>query len=312
MNILVTGGFGFIGSHLCNYLTDKGCSVYNIDNKTYACDYVKTSDVKVKKHFNVDIRDQFKLDDFISLGRFDALIHLAAESHVDNSINNPELFASTNVLGTINMLNLANRLCIPRFIQVSTDEVYGALHNDEEPWTEKSPINPNSPYSASKASGDLIAMAYYRTYDMDVRITRCCNNFGVGQHIEKLIPKSISTATKYGYIDIYGDGSNIREWIHAEDHARGIFKVLQYGQPGNIYNIGSGEELSNNEIASMVSVLTETGATINYIEDRKGHDKRYSLNYDKIKNLGFRCRRSIRDSKEWNEMVQYYKEYQKA
>ena len=208
------------------------------------------------------------------------------------------------------MLNLAKKYRIPRYIQVSTDEVYGSLNENEPSWTENTPLQPNSPYSASKASGDLIAYSYFKTFNMDIRITRCCNNFGIGQHIEKLIPKSITTATKYGFIDIYGDGNNVREWIHAEDHSRAIFKVLQYGEPGNIYNIGSGEELTNNEIASIISVVTGTDASINYIEDRKGHDKRYSLNFDKISKLGFKCRRSIRDSKEWDEMVQYYKKYQ--
>ena len=312
MNILVTGGYGFIGSHLCNYLTEKGCNIYNIDSKTYACDYVNIKNVKIKKHYNLDINLPLTYNVFCSNERFDACIHLAAESHVDNSIKNPNIFALTNVGGTINVLNLAKQLRIPRFIQVSTDEVYGSLSENEPSWTENTPVNPNSPYSASKAGADMIAMSYHRTYDMDIRITRCCNNFGIGQHIEKLIPKSITNANKYGFIDIYGDGTNIREWIHANDHARGIFKVLQYGEPGNIYNIGSGEELTNNEIASMISTFTGTDAKLNYIEDRKGHDKRYSLNLDKISKLGFKCRRSIRDSKEWDEMVQYYKEYQKA
>ena len=312
MDILVTGGFGFIGSHLCNYFKDKGCNIHNIDCKTYACDYVNLKNVTVNQHYNLDITDFSTLTAVNKQVRYDAVIHLAAESHVDNSINDPGLFANTNVVGTINMLNLAKFLNIPKFIQVSTDEVYGSMSKDEPSWTESSPIDPNSPYSASKASADTIAMAYHRTYGMDVRITRCCNNFGIGQHIEKLIPKSITTANKHGFIDIYGNGTNIREWIHAEDHVRGIYKVLHYGEPGNIYNIGSEIELTNNEIASMVSTFTGTNAKINYIQDRKGHDKRYSLNCNKIKNLGFKCRRSIRDSKEWDEMVQYYKEYQKA
>jgi len=310
MDIIVTGGYGFIGSHLCNYLTNKGCNVYNIDSLTYACDYVNTDNVKVYKDYVIDITKNVELDSIFNNRRFDALIHLAAESHVDNSISNPSIFALTNVIGTINMLNVAKKYRIPRYIQVSTDEVYGSLNEDEPSWTEDTSIKPNSPYSASKASGDLIAYSYFKTFDMDIRITRCCNNFGTGQHIEKLIPKSITSATKYGFIDIYGDGNNIREWIYAEDHSRAIYKVLQYGEPGNIYNIGSGEELTNNEIASMISVATGTNASINYITDRKGHDKRYSLNFDKISKLGFKCRRSIRDSKEWDEMVQYYKKYQ--
>jgi len=143
MNILVTGGFGFIGSHLCNYLTEKGCSVYNIDNKTYACDYVNINNVKIKNHFNLDINEPFNFNDFTNLDRFDACIHLAAESHVDNSIKNPNIFALTNVVGTINVLNLAKQLRIPRFIQVSTDEVYGSLGENEPSWTENNPISPN-------------------------------------------------------------------------------------------------------------------------------------------------------------------------
>lgn len=314
MNIIVTGGYGFIGSHLCNYLSDKGCNVYNIDCQTYACDYVNIKDIKVYKHLKFSINDTKKLHDFISSTpfQFDAIIHLAAESHVDNSISHPSHFTTTNVLGTANMLEIAKRGWVNKFLYVSTDEVYGSLGENEPSWDELQPLQPRSPYSATKASGDLLTLSYFHTYNMNVNITRCCNNFGIGQHAEKLIPKSILNANKHGFIELYGDGKNIREWIHAEDHARAIYKVLQFGQPGDIFNVGTNIELTNNQIAELVIKATGKNVDINYINDRKGHDKKYSVNFDKIKKLGFNPRRKITDDKEWDEMVQYYKKYQKA
>tara|TARA_R100000152_G_C6782217_1_gene219095 strand:- start:2581 stop:3516 length:936 start_codon:yes stop_codon:yes gene_type:complete len=311
MNIVVTGGHGFIGSHLCRYLTAKGANVYNIDSLTYACDYVNITRVPTVETLRFDIvTDQIKLDKWFKCHpRFDAIIHLAAETHVDNSIHRPCTFASTNVVGTCTMLNIAKRYYIPKYVQVSTDEVYGSLEEGEAPWDESRLLEPNSPYSASKASGDLLALSYYKTFGMDIRITRCCNNFGIGQHIEKLIPKSIMSAKKYDYIDIYGNGRNEREWIHAEDHARGIYKVLQYGQQGEIYNIGTGETFSNNEIANMIIERVNPKASISYIKDRPGHDKKYQVDYSKIEKIGFRPRRSIKDEKEWDEMVRYYEKY---
>lgn len=311
MNIVVTGGHGFIGSHLCRYLTAKGANVYNIDSLTYACDYVNITKVPTVETRRFDIvTDQVKLDKWFTCHpRFDAIIHLAAETHVDNSIHRPCTFASTNVVGTCTMLNIAKKYYIPKYIQVSTDEVYGSLEEGEAPWDESRLLEPNSPYSASKASGDLLALSYYKTFGMDIRITRCCNNFGIGQHIEKLIPKSIMSAKKYKYIDIYGDGRNEREWIHAEDHARGIYKVLQYGQQGEIYNIGTGETFSNNEIANMIIERVNPEASISYIQDRPGHDKKYQVDYSKIEKIGFRPRRSLKDEREWDEMVRYYERY---
>ena len=280
MTILVTGGYGFIGSHLVKELNDKGYKVLIYDLQTYATDYVDFEYGKPQWRVWGDILDVKKLNSVLKTHKIDKIIHLAAESHVDNSIKNPNKFVETNVLGTANILNIAKDKNIP-MVHVSTDEVYGTLRSDDKNCT-------------------------------NVKITRCCNNFGINQHIEKLIPKSICSSFNNKEILIYGDGTNKREWIHAQDHAKGVILVMEKGDPGEVYNIGTGEEYSNNQISRMIAKYTKTNAVTRYIDDRLGHDYRYALNYGKIKRLGFKPTRSIKDRKEWNEIIKFYKKYTEA
>ena len=307
MKVLVTGGYGFIGSHLVNSLAEKGYKVLIYDKCTYATEYVVKENINNTWRRHGDTCDVRNIKNLFRIHDIERIYHLAAETHVDNSIDDPNVFMNTNVLGTQNLLNVARDQNIP-FIHVSTDEVYGALRKDDKNWNENQPVMPRSPYAASKAASDLVALSYYTTYGLDVRVTRCCNNFGIHQHGEKLIPKSIMSAIKDKEIKIYGDGTNMREWIHAKDHADGIILVSEKGKPGEIYNIGTGEEKSNNDIAKMIVKYTKSNAKIRYIKDRPGHDYRYALNFGKIKRLGFKPTRTINDKKEWDELIQFYTE----
>jgi dTDP-glucose 4,6-dehydratase len=216
----------------------------------------------------------------------DFVIHFAAESHVDRSIDDAAVFIQTNVLGTFNVLEASRKTKIKTVIHVSTDEVYGSLAEGSA--DETYPLLPNSPYAASKAASDLLARSYFVTHRLDVRITRCCNNYGKYQFPEKVIPVFINKLLLGENLPIYGDGTNVREWIHVSDHSRGIHCVLENGTPGEIYNIGAGTYLSNNELAeSITSVLGTTKFTKQYVQDRKGHDFRYSVDFEKIASLGF-------------------------
>jgi len=308
---LVTGGKGFIGSHLCELLTQSGYKVVIYDFNTYATQYIDETKLKNITSFFGDVTNFKGLAEVIDvIKNIDVVFHLAAESHVDNSIDTPNKFISTNIIGTFNVIELCRQREIP-LVYISTDEVYGSI--DEScysiAWNEECNISPNSPYSASKASGDLLALSYIHTYKCDIKITRCCNNFGTGQHIEKLIPKSITTALRDKTIDIYGDGKNIRQWVHVTDHCKGILLTHLKGTPGEIYNIGNHNLLTNNEIAKLVIKATNNDVSIRYIEDRLGHDEMYHVNYNKIQKLGYKPVKSIEDPDIWHEMVQYYKKY---
>ena len=222
----------------------------------------------------------------------DAVINFAAESHVDRSIDNPSIFIETNVLGTYTVLEVAKRNKVGRVIQISTDEVYGSIENGS--WDENSPLQPNSPYSASKASGDLLARSYVNTYGMDVIVTRCCNNYGPYQHPEKLIPLLINKILHGEDLPIYGDGKNIREWIHVSDHARAIAFLAIEGIAGQIYNIGTPDEFENIEVANLLLKASNLqNSKLTLVEDRKGHDFRYSLNAEKLKKMGFDIEKSL-------------------
>ena len=285
-DILVTGGYGFIGSNFINWLREQGnCVVTNIDKHGYASDpnnvtlYVPT--------YNKDITEDYFLDTLFNNYRYDAIFHFAAESHVDNSITGPLVFTKSNVLGTHNILESWRKAgAHGRFIHISTDEVYGHLKQYDDPFTENTPIQPRSPYAASKASSDLIVHSYYETYGCDVNITRCCNNYGPRQHKEKFIPKIITNLIKGDKIPVYGTGKNIREWIHVIDHVEAIWKVFTTGKPGEIYNIGSENECTNLEIVELICDLMnkETKDVIEFVEDRKGHDFRYAIDSTKIRN----------------------------
>jgi len=277
--ILVAGGYGFIGSHFINMIMQEtDWNVINIDKMSYAskAQYVKP----LKNRYTFAYGDISKDLYIKSLPQVDAIVNFAAESHVDNSISNPEPFIISNVVGTLKLLEKARRdKC--RYLQVSTDEVYGSI--DGGLFTENSPIQPNSPYSASKASADHLVQSYHETYGLDTIITRCCNNYGSHQHKEKLIPKIITNLNNNQTIPIYGDGSNVREWIHVKDHCSGIFAALTKGTSGEVYNIGSGDERSNYQLVTMLlELMDKDESSIKYVTDRLGHDKRYAIDSNKI------------------------------
>jgi dTDP-glucose 4,6-dehydratase len=286
----VTGGAGFIGSNYVEHLFQNvegvtGVTIY--DNFTYAANPKNYEKFLNDPRFLViegDICDFNLLKN--SMVNHDFVIHFAAESHVDHSINDASMFVQTNVLGTFNVLEASRKVGIKTVVHISTDEVYGSL--SEGSADETFPLEPNSPYAASKAASDLLARSYFVTHGLDVRTTRCCNNYGKYQYPEKVIPVFIEKLVSGMKLPIYGDGKNIREWIHVRDHARGIQIVLEKGNPGEIYNIGTGAHLSNNDLADAVTqVIGSNFNSKSYVEERKGHDFRYSVNSEKIKKIGF-------------------------
>lgn len=285
--ILVSGGAGFIGSNYIRSIIDKNYDIFVVDKLTYAGNKSNLADLIADskiKFFHVDICDISEIENQIP--DVDIVINFAAETHVDRSIEDSFNFVKTNVLGTQALLDYALRNKVSIFLQISTDEVYGSLLSGS--WNESCNLEPNSPYSASKAAADLLALSYFKTHGMDIRITRCCNNYGPKQNPEKLIPKIILNSIKKQNVPIYGDGLNVREWIYVLDHCKAIDLVLIKGQAGEIYNVGSGIELNNLTLASKILSYTNTAENlIEFVQDRKGHDFRYSLDSSKIGNLGF-------------------------
>lgn len=298
MRYFVTGGAGFIGSNFVKHILRMEKSPLEVtvfDSLTYAGSLENLPSPNDEHRLNIeigDVRDIGHLQEVIR--GHDVVVHFAAESHVDRSIESGQVFISTNVLGSFNVFEASLNAKIPIVIHVSTDEVYGSLEVGSA--DESSNLAPNSPYAASKAASDLIARSFVETYGMDIRITRCCNNFGPNQNSEKLIPMLISKIMVGDELPIYGDGSNIREWIHVEDHCRAILYVLNYGDKGGIYNVGSGIEMSNIEIVELLlSCAGDSNSSIRFVEDRKGHDFRYSLNFEKIKGLGYSPMYNVRE-----------------
>ncbi|UWZ39837.1 dTDP-glucose 4,6-dehydratase [Dactylosporangium roseum] len=295
MRILVTGGAGFIGSHYVRTLLQGGYSAYAgaqvtvLDKLTYSGNLDNLRPVASDPSYTFvqgDICDA----DLVAqvLPGHDAVVHFAAESHVDRSILGAGPFVTTNVLGTQVLLDAALRAGVGRFLHVSTDEVYGSIA--EGSWTEEWPLAPNSPYSASKAGSDLLALAYHRTHGMDVVVTRCSNNYGQYQFPEKVIPLFITNLLDGRKVPLYGDGGNIRDWLHVSDHCAGIQLALEKGRPGEVYHIGGGQELTNRELTEQLLAACgrDWDASVEYVEDRKGHDRRYSLSIEKIQNeLGY-------------------------
>ncbi|WP_197035396.1 dTDP-glucose 4,6-dehydratase [Paenibacillus sp. UNC451MF] len=286
--VLVTGGMGFIGSNFVlhwmnNHPQDR---VLNYDLLTYAGNPSNVSAVQKLPNYRFiegDIADSSLLEEVMLEEKVDTVVHFAAESHVDRSIEDPSVFVRTNVLGTQCLLEAAKKYGISRFIHVSTDEVYGTL-GSEGYFTELSPISPNSPYSASKAGSDLLARAYYETYGFPVIITRCSNNYGPHQYPEKLIPKIISNALQDQPIPVYGDGRNIRDWLHVEDHCSAIEHVINCGRPGQVYNIGGNSERTNLEVVTeILHRLGKPLSLIQFVADRLGHDRRYAIDASKIR-----------------------------
>jgi len=291
VRVLVTGGAGFIGSHFVEMaLTDQFSqisSVVVLDKLTYAGKLANLNKVANNPNFDFvqgDICDPEIVNKIVS--NVDAIINFAAESHVDRSIENSSEFVRTNILGTQVLLEAAKIHNLKKFLQVSTDEVYGSI--PEGSWDENQPLYPNSPYSASKAAADLLVRSYFITHKLNSNITRSSNNFGPKQDPEKLIPSFILKIKNNEKVSLYGDGLNIRDWVYVEDNCFGIYLVLTKGSPGEIYNIGGGNELSNFSLTNiLLESMHKTNDLIEYVPDRLGHDRRYSVNYTKLKKLGF-------------------------
>jgi len=314
--ILVTGGAGFIGSNFIRYmLQEHPYHIINLDALTYCGNLENLSGVEDEPRYTFvrgSITDRKLVDGIIK--DVDAVINFAAESHVDRSIEDPEIFIRTNILGTQTLLEASRKHGVERFIQISTDEVYGSAEKGY--FTEETPLAPNSPYSASKASADLMVRAYHRTYGLPVNITRCSNNYGPYQFPEKLIPLMITNALENKPLPVYGDGMNVRDWIHVLDHCRAVDLVLHRGRVGEVYNIGGNSERRNIEIVELiVRELDRDESLIRFVEDRPGHDRRYAIDASKIRNeLGWRplysfeegIRETIRwyiDNRDWWENI---------
>lgn len=294
MNILVTGGAGFIGSNFVRYMLDTypDYQIINYDLLTYAGNLENLKEYKNRKNYTFikgDIQNKELIQYVVHKHRIDSIVNFAAESHVDRSIFDPGIFVKTNVLGTQILLDVAKENNITKYIQISTDEVYGSL-GKEGLFTEATPLSPNSPYSASKASADLLVKAYHETYGMNVNITRCSNNYGPFHFPEKLIPLIVTNALEGKRLPVYGDGENVRDWLHVHDHCTAINLVLHKGKSGEVYNIGGNNEKQNIDVVKEVlEILEKPHCLIQYIEDRAGHDRRYAIDATKIKNeLGWK------------------------
>ncbi|KMM37671.1 spore coat protein [Alkalihalobacillus macyae] len=296
-NLLITGGAGFIGGNFVQYMLKHypEYTIYNVDVLSYAGDLLKHSHLEESDNYHfikADIADREKMMALFSEFCFDYVVHFAAESHVDRSIVDPEVFVRTNVLGTQVLLDASKKYGVSKFVHVSTDEVYGEMElNSTELFHENTPLQPNSPYSASKASSDLLVRSYHETFGMPVVITRCSNNYGPYQYTEKLIPLVITKALNDEKIPVYGDGKNVRDWLHVYDHCSALDVVLHSGQVGEVYNIGGNNERTNLEVVrNILSSLGKSEELITYVDDRLGHDKRYAIDPSKIEKLGWKPR----------------------
>lgn len=292
--IAVTGGAGFIGGNFVHYMLEKypQYDIYNLDVLTYAGDLTKHQSFEndTRYHFiKIDIADRNMVNKVFEEYHFDYVVHFAAESHVDRSIMEPDIFIKTNVLGTQTLLEASKNISIEKFLHVSTDEVYGELDFDPTTFfTEDTPIQPNSPYSASKASSDLLVRAYHETYGLPMNITRCSNNYGPYHFPEKLIPLSISRVLNDEKIPVYGTGENIRDWLHVYDHCAAIDLVLHKGLNGEVYNVGGHNERTNLDVVkTIITALGKSDSLIEYVNDRLGHDKRYAIDPTKLEKLGW-------------------------
>lgn len=296
MKMLVTGGAGFIGSNFLHYMVNKylDYQIVCLDALTYAGNYNNLKPIIDKRNFKFvkgDITDKNFVEELFEKEKFDVVINFAAESHVDNSIKNPQIFLTTNIIGTQVLMDACLKNNVKRFHQISTDEVYGDLPLDRPDllFTENTPIHTSSPYSSSKAGADLLVGAYYRTYGLPVTITRCSNNYGPYQFPEKLIPVVISKALNNEPIPVYGKGENVRDWIHVYDHNVGIDLVIHNGKVGEVYNLGGHSEKTNLDVVkTILKYLNKPESLITFVTDRPGHDLRYAINSDKAeKELGW-------------------------
>ena len=313
MRVLVTGGAGFIGSHYVRTLLSGGypgfedADVTVYDKLTYAGTLANLDPVAATPRYRFvqgDICDPRLLDEV--LPGHDAVLNFAAETHVDRSITGAAPFVVTNVLGTQTLLEAALQAGVPRVVQVSTDEVYGTI--PEGSWTEASLLEPNSPYAAAKAGGDLMARAYAVTHGLNVSITRCTNNYGPYQFPEKVIPLFVTNLLDGRPVPLYGDGGNVRDWLHVDDHCRGVQLVLERGEPGEIYNVGGGRELTNKELTSLLLEALDAGwEMVEYVEDRKGHDRRYAIDDGKVRDLGYAPTTSFEQG--LADTIQWYRDH---
>ncbi|MFU8692084.1 dTDP-glucose 4,6-dehydratase [Rossellomorea sp. FS2] len=292
--VLVTGGAGFIGGNFVQHMVSKypEYEVYNLDFLTYAGDLSKHISIEDKDNYyfvKADIADRETIYNLFKEKEFEYVVHFAAESHVDRSISEPEIFIKTNVLGTQVLLDAAKAVGVKKFVHISTDEVYGELDFDPTTFfTEDTPLQPNSPYSASKASSDLLVRAYHETFGLPVNITRCSNNYGPYHFPEKLIPLTISRALNDQRVPVYGNGQNIRDWLHVLDHCKAIDLVMHKGNDGEVYNVGGHNEKTNLEVVkTIINALGKSTDLIEYVEDRLGHDKRYAIDPTKLEKLGW-------------------------
>jgi dTDP-glucose 4,6-dehydratase len=309
MRLLVTGGAGFIGSNFVRRIvngTYSGVSQLTVLDKLTYAGTLKNLEMLPADSFEF-IKGDIANPDLISdlTKRNDAIVNFAAESHVDRSITGARDFIETNVLGVQNLLAASLQNQVSVFVQVSTDEVYGSI--SEGSWSEEYPLLPNSPYSASKASADLICRSYNRTFGMDIRVTRCSNNYGPHQFPEKVIPLFVTNLIDNGKVPLYGNGLNVRDWLHVDDHCDGIYSVLSEGESGNIYNIGGGRELTNRELTEIIlRKFDRDESSIEYVTDRLGHDLRYSVSHEKItRELGYKPKINFEDGIE--ETIEWYK-----
>jgi dTDP-glucose 4,6-dehydratase len=314
MRLLVTGGCGFIGSNFIRYVLEhyQPEMITNLDALTYAGSLESTADFLPEfgdryEFVRADIGDFARVDEVLSNHSYFAVVNFAAESHVDRSIASPENFIHTNIVGTSNLLEAGRRHGVKRFVQVSTDEVYGSL-GETGRFTEQSPINPSSPYSASKASADLLVLAAHKTYGQDVVITRCSNNYGPYQFPEKLVPLAILRALADQPVPVYGDGLNVRDWIHVEDHCAAVFDVLMQGRSGEIYNVGADSERKNLDLVRVIlSHLGKGEELIEFVNDRPGHDRRYAIDSGKIRaEIGWKPMRDL--ERGLAETIEWYRQ----
>lgn len=326
-NILITGGAGFIASNFINqFVTEQKFHFVNLDKLTYAGDLnnIEVADYNNYSFVKGDICDENLVKELFDKYQFQYVFHFAAESHVDNSIKNANIFVETNVMGTLNLLNAAknnweNKNGEHVFYHISTDEVYGHLEADSNPFTENTPYDPRSPYSASKASSDHFVRAFFNTYELPTIISNCSNNYGERQHVEKLLPKTITNLLTGKKIPVYGRGENIRDWLYVKDHVKAIDKIFHEGEFGETYNIGGDSEISNIDIVKMlidIHIQSELkhmhGVSaanydeyIEFVADRKGHDFRYAINHDKLTHdIGWKP-----EMKLYNGLEQTYKYY---
>jgi dTDP-glucose 4,6-dehydratase len=315
MNVLVTGGAGFIGSRFAEMLVNEEIinpfqKIVVVDKLTYSGNKANLDGIRNNPEFafkEADICDEVEIGKILKKYAITHIVNFAAESHVDRSIDSSKAFYETNVMGTRNLLDLARQHGVSRFIQVSTDEVYGSIA--EGSWEETQPLDPSSPYSASKAAADLMVLAYAKTYGMNIGITRCSNNYGFRQFPEKVIPRFVTNLLNGQKVPIYGAGAQVREWIHVDDHCRGIYLVMQKGKPGDIYNIAGEIEMPNIDLAKrLVHEFGKSEAeSFEFVDDRKGHDFRYSLTGNKIKSeLGFKSESDF--DIEIPKLVNWYRE----